>query len=120
MEESDIIGTKTEALFNRVLATTLVQGNYLELLLYGRQKKCVVFYNVLFTSSLRFPLTSQINCTKSPKRMMVFHPTLLIILQQIRTKSLSVTLVSLPNPGLYLQMVLGRFLLHVLQVQIHK
>lgn len=56
MEESDIIGTKTEALFNRVLATTFVQGNYLELLLYGRQKKCVVFLQcvVYFKSEVSF------------------------------------------------------------------
>lgn len=58
MEESAIIGTNTEALFNRVLATNLVHGNYLELLLYWRQKKCVVFYSVLFSSILRFLLMS--------------------------------------------------------------
>lgn len=58
MEESAIIGTKTEALFHRVLATNLVQGNYLELLLYWRQKKCVVFYTVLFSSIVRFLLMS--------------------------------------------------------------
>lgn len=53
MEESAITGTKTE-LFSRVLATNLVQGNYLELLLYWKQKKCVVFYNVLLTVEVSF------------------------------------------------------------------
>lgn len=44
MEKSAIVGTKTEAVFNRVLATKLVQGNYLELLLYYRQKKYLTRY----------------------------------------------------------------------------
>lgn len=46
MEKSAIVGTNTEAVFNRVLAANLVQGNYLELLLYWRQKKYLTVYHL--------------------------------------------------------------------------